>query len=115
MQNAVLSVSCWWWGKKQEVIVEKFALSGNNNFIAVFDFGKYFSSYDDFLKNAVVSLCGSGTTGRTVRNTGGYLVYNGEEHLVDVARKTVTGTRIQITHYQQEAIGNISNFILIYK
>ena len=102
-------------GKKQEVIVEKFALSGNNNFIAVFDFWKYFSSYDDFLKNAVVSLCGSGTTGRTVRNTGGYLVYNGEEHLVDVARKTVTGTRIQITHYQQEAIGNISNFILIYK
>lgn len=110
--DAVLNFS------ENNYIVESFSISDTNNYQARFNFGKYFNSYDEFLKHSIVALCGSGAqVPDTVPKTdfSGYMVYNGQAHTSGVSRVVVEGTTIRVWHYQVRNVGDICNFILIFK
>ena len=101
----------------RKYIVDAFTLqntTGNNNF-AVYDFGKYFSSYEQFLSHSICALAGYG--GNTGSFGGsGYCVYNGAEHLSDNARiEHLSATSIRIKHYQGGNVGSMINFIIIFQ
>ena len=56
--------------------MESFSVSGSNNNIATYNFGKYFSTYEDFLKHAIVAVAGFRLNGGTDSGSG-YYVYGG--------------------------------------
>ena len=101
-------------------IVDSFSTSATdtNHYQARFDFGKYFTSYDEFLKHSIVALCGSGAQDPdNVAKTdfSGYMVYNGEAHQSGVSRVAVEGTTVRVWHYQVRQVADICNFVLIFK
>lgn len=99
----------------RKYIVDAFTLqnaTGNYNF-AVYDFGKYFSSYAEFLSHSICALAGCGGNGSF--GGAGYCVYNGAEHLADNARiEHLSTTSIRIKHYQGGNVGSMMNFILMF-
>lgn len=94
-------------------VVDSFTISGTNGYMATYNFGKYFSTYDQFLKNSIVMLAGFRLNGGTDSGSG-YYVYNGQAHSSLCARVNQSGTTVSVWHYQQGAVGNIMNVILIF-
>jgi hypothetical protein len=80
---------------------------------ADFDYGAYFSTYEDFKAHSIVALAGATPIEGNVG--AGFTIYNGESYLSGNARfKELSDTSFRIWHYQGAYVGNMVNFICMF-
>ncbi len=96
-------------------IVTQFTISsgGGSSNLATFDYGKYFSTYSEFLTHSIVAIAGSDTSSGSYG--AGFCIYNGQEHVSSNTRVIYpSSTSIQVQNYQSLPVGNMINFICIF-